>query len=239
MTDPTRGPATEVVGSGLVSEVVADPGPVSEAVTVRRLGERAAYDTATRNAILDAALVAHVGMVGADGRPVVIPMACARDGDSLLLHGSPASRMLRQGKAGTDLCATVTVLDGMVLARSALHHSMNYRSVVVLGRASAIDDLVERAAALELIVEHLTPGQTAAIRPTTDKEVRGTLVLRLPLDEFSVKVRAGGPVDDEDDLDPQIWAGVLPLRTEVGEPEPDEITAVEVPAHLAAWNRSR
>ncbi|MEM9606982.1 MAG: pyridoxamine 5'-phosphate oxidase family protein [Actinomycetota bacterium] len=218
---------------------MTEPGPASDAVTVRRIDERAAYDAATRDAILDAAIIAHVGLVGTDSRPIVIPMAYARDDETLLLHGSQASRLLRSGKAGTDLCVTVTLLDGMVLARSTLHHSMNYRSVVVLGRAVPVEDLDERAAALDLLVEHLTPGQVAALRPSTEKELRSTLVLRLPLEEFSVKLREGGPVDDEEDLDPQIWAGVLPLRTEVGEPVPDEITAVGIPAHLAGWNRIR
>lgn len=211
--------------------------PASDAVTVRRLPDRGAYDEAARDAVLDEGLVAHVGFVADDGRPVVIPMAYARDGAHLVLHGSPASRLLRTGKGGVDVCVTVTLLDGLVLARTTFHHSMNYRSVVVLGRATPVEDLGERAAALDLLVEHLTPGQAAALRPSTEKEIRGTLVLRLPLDEFSVKMRAGGPVDDEEDLDPSVWAGVIPVRIAPGEPAADEITAVDVPAHVAGWDR--
>ncbi len=206
--------------------------PASTAVTVRRVPDRANYDTDARDAILDEGLVAHVGLVDAEGRPVVIPMAYARDHDHLLLHGSPASRLLRGGKAGIDLCVTVTLLDGLVLARSTFHHSMNYRSVVVLGTATSVEDLDDRRAALDLLTEHLAPGQLDVLRPSSEKEVRGTLVLRLPTEEFSVKERSGGPVDDEEDLDPQVWAGVIPLSLTRGEAVPDETTAVGLPAHL-------
>ncbi|MEO1065223.1 MAG: pyridoxamine 5'-phosphate oxidase family protein [Actinomycetota bacterium] len=206
--------------------------PASSAVTVRRLPDRSSYDEELRDAILDEGLVAHVGLVDDEGRPVVIPMAYARDHDHLLLHGSPASRLLRGGKTGVDLCVTVTLLDGLVLARSTFHHSMNYRSVVVLGTATPVEDLDDRRAALDQLTEHLAPGQLEVLRPSSEKEVRGTLVLRLPTDEFSVKARSGGPVDDDEDLDPQVWAGVIPLSLAPGVPVPDETTAVELPPHL-------
>jgi nitroimidazol reductase NimA-like FMN-containing flavoprotein (pyridoxamine 5'-phosphate oxidase superfamily) len=191
--------------------------PPSARTTVRRLPERASYDRGAAHAILDEGLVAHVGLATADG-PVVIPMLYARDGDRLLLHGSPASRLLRGGAKGTQMCVTVTLVDGLVLARSAFHHSMNYRSVVVFGEATTIGDLAERRAALDRLVEHIVPGRTTDARPPSERELRGTLVLALPLDECSVKVRAGGPKDDDEDMDLPVWAGVVPLATVAGAP---------------------
>ena len=191
--------------------------PPSDRTTLRRVPERGSHDRAVADAILDEGLVAHVGLATDDG-PVVIPMLYARDGDRLLLHGSPASRLLRAGAQGTEMCVTVTLVDGLVLARSAFHHSMNYRSVVVFGRALPIDDLDERRAALDVVVEHIVPGRTSDARVPDEKEVRGTLVLALPLDEFSVKVRAGGPIDEDRDMDLPHWAGVVPLATVAGAP---------------------
>jgi hypothetical protein len=191
--------------------------PPSARTTVRRLPERASYDRADVHAILDEGLVAHVGLATDDG-PVVIPMLYGRDGDRLLLHGSPASRLLRGGAKGTQMCVTVTLVDGLVLARSAFHHSMNYRSVVVLGEATAIGDLAERRAALDVLVEHIVPGRTADARPPSERELRGTLVLALPLEECSVKVRTGDPKDEDDDMDLPVWAGVVPLATVAGAP---------------------
>jgi uncharacterized protein len=190
--------------------------------TLRRLPDRGSHDVALVHAILDEGLICHVGFVAADGRPVVIPTIHARDGDRLLLHGSPASRMLRSLAGGVDVCVTVTLVDGLVLARSAMHHSMNYRSVVVLGRAHKVDDPADKALALARIVDHVAPGRSSEARPPNDLELKGTLVLALPLDEASAKVRAGGPVDDEADLDLPIWAGVVPLSTVAGPPRAED-----------------
>lgn len=195
----------------------------TETSRVHRLPHRADYDRSLAYAVLDEGLVCHVGFTGADGRPVVIPTTYARVGDRLLLHGSPASRMLRGLKAGIDVCVTVTLLDGLVLARSAFHHSMNYRSVVLFGRATVVDDPAAKIAALDAFVDHIIPERRPSLRPMTEKEVKGTLVLELPIDEGSAKVRTGAPVDDDEDLDHPVWAGVLPLRVVAGEPEPDPL----------------
>jgi nitroimidazol reductase NimA-like FMN-containing flavoprotein (pyridoxamine 5'-phosphate oxidase superfamily) len=188
-------------------------------VRIRRVAKRARYDRATIDAIIDASLVAHVGSVR-DGRPVVVPMLCLRDRDWLILHGSPASGTARRAR-DLDICATMTVLDGIVLARSAFHHSMNYRSVVVVGRAESISDETERARILEAYMERLAPGRQALLRPSTTAEVRQTAVLRLSLEHASAKVRSGPPADDEEDYDWPVWAGVLPVVTRIGEPEAD------------------
>lgn len=196
--------------------------PPSERTTLKRLPERGRHDRESIAAILDEALVCHLGLVDPDGRPFVIPTIHARAGDHLYVHGSPASRALRTaGRGGVDACVTVTLVDGLVLARSAFHHSMNYRSVVVYGRATPVEDRAEKAAALEAIVEHVVAGRTAGCRPPDDKELKGTLVLRLPLDEASAKVRTHGVVDDDDDLALDVWAGVVPVRTVAGEPVAD------------------
>src|SRR5204862_3189158 len=168
-------------------------------VQVRRLHERGAYDRDTIDAILDEALICHVGFV-VDDQPYVIPTIHARDGDTLYLHGSTASRMLRTLDAGVHVCVTVTIQDGLVLARSAFHHSMNYRSVVVLGTAVEVEDPEERLHALEVISEHVTPGRWNDVRRPSDVELRQTRILRVGLDEASAKMRTGPPKDDEDDL---------------------------------------
>jgi len=180
---------------------------------------RASDDRAAAYAILDEGRVAHVGLVE-DGSPIVIPMAYGRDGDDLLLHGSRASRMARTLAAGAPVCVTVTLLDGMVLARSAFHHSMNYRSVVVLGTATPVVGEDAERAALDALVDHLVRGRSAEARPASRSELRQTMVLRVPVVEASVKVRCGGPVDDEDDLTLPVWAGHVPLRLVAGEPVP-------------------
>ncbi|HKY67851.1 MAG TPA: pyridoxamine 5'-phosphate oxidase family protein [Acidimicrobiales bacterium] len=214
------------------------PSPPSARTAVRRLPERGSYDRAAAHAVLDEGLVAHVGIATDDG-PVVIPMLYGRDGDRLLLHGSPASRLLRGGAKGTEMCVTVTLVDGLVLARSAFHHSMNYRSVVVFGTATPVADLDERRAALDVLVDHIVPGRLAEAREPNEKEVRGTLVLALPLDECSVKVRAGGPKDDDEDMDLPVWAGVIPMSTVFGAPVPDADLAgdLPVPAYATAYQR--
>lgn len=193
--------------------------PPSEASTVRRIAERGRYDTEAVHAVLDAGIVAHVGLADGD-EPTVIPMVYARDGDRLLLHGSVASRLMRHGAVGFPLCVAVTHVDGLVLARSAFHHAVNYRSVVIRGVAERITDPDELAAGFVRLVEHVAPGRSAAVRGPDRGETRQTLLLSLPLDDASVKVRAGGPADEERDLDLAVWAGVVPLPVVPGAPIP-------------------
>jgi uncharacterized protein len=193
----------------------------SERSRVRRAPKRAEYDRATIDAILDEALIAHLGFV-ADGQPYVIPTLHARVGDEVLIHGSAASRMVTLLGAGVPACLTVTLVDGLVLARSAFHHSMNYRSVVVLGTARFVEGADERERALEAFTEKLLPGRWDEVRPPSRQELKGTRVLALPLTEASAKLRAGGPVDDEDDHALDVWAGVVPLTLTRGALEPDE-----------------
>lgn len=211
----------------------------SKRVQVKRAAERGRYDRATIDAILDEALICHVGIITAEGHPVVIPTIHARDGDTVYMHGSPASRLLRTMKPGVEICLTATLLDGIVVARSAFHHSMNYRSVVVIGTARIVTDPAEKLAALELVTDHVMPGRWAQCRPVTEKEIKGTLVAALSLDEASAKIRTGGPVDDEADYDLPIWAGVVPLELSPGAPIPDErlLEGVEVPAGVADYSR--
>ncbi len=204
----------------------------NEALLIRRAPQRAAYDRETVERIVDAALIAHVATIR-DGKPVVIPMLAVRDGDWLLLHGAPASGTVRRGR-GQPVCVEMTLLDGLVLARSAFHHSLNYRSVVIHGHAEAITDEAERSRALALFVERLAPGRGAGLRPTTTAEIRQTAVLRVSLEQASAKVRSGPPVDDEDDYDFPVWAGVLPVTTSIGQPEPDPRLAagIDPPQHV-------
>ena len=206
--------------------------------TVRRLPARGNYDTAVLKAVLDEGLVCHVGFVG-DGHPFVIPTSYGRVGDVLYVHGSPASRMLRTLKDGVPVCVTVTLLDGLVLARSAFHHSMNYRSAVLLGTAVEVTDAAERDVALKAIVDHIVPGRWDSIRWPNEKELRGTLVLRLPIDEASAKIRTGPPVDDEEDYAMDVWAGVLPLLTVPGPAvaDPRLAAGTPVPQHVTAYRR--
>ncbi|MBT3247961.1 MAG: pyridoxamine 5'-phosphate oxidase family protein [Actinobacteria bacterium] len=207
---------------------------ISETIRVRRAAERASYETEAVNAIVDASLVAHVGTVR-DGLPVVIPMFVVRDGDHLLLHGAPAAGTLRRGK-GTEVCVTMTLVDGLVLARSSLHHSINYRSVVVIGTAVAITDPAEKEEALVTILERLVPTRQADLRATTEKENRSTEVLRLSLAQASAKVRTGPPVDEDDDYAYPMWAGVLPVTTTIGEPiaDPKLTEGIELPDNVKA-----
>lgn len=216
---------------------MSDPGSPtapSDDVRVRRAAARAAYDADAVHAIVDAAIVAHVGTVR-DGTPVVIPMFAVRDGDDLLLHGAPAAGALRRGE-GVEVCATMTLLDGLVLARSPFHHSVNYRSVVILGTAELVDDPAEKERALELFVERLIPGRQEHLRQSTEKEIRGTSVLRVSLAKSSAKVRTGDPIDDDEDYELPIWAGVVPVTTRFGAPRDDarNLEGVEVPEHVQA-----
>jgi uncharacterized protein len=208
----------------------------SDRTRVRRVPQRGAYQRETIAAILDETLVSHVGFVHA-GQPVVIPTLHARLGERLYLHGSAASRMLRTLHKGVPVCATATLVDGLVLARSAFHHSVNYRSVVVFGTATLVEPGDETVKALELFMEKLVPGRWADVRPPTRQELKGTKVLSLPLDEASAKVRTGPPIDEDEDYDLPVWAGVLPLSTEVAQPQPDPRLdpAIETPGYVAAW----
>ena len=211
----------------------------SDRTTVKRVPARGHYDRATIDAILDEGYLCHLGIVD-DGSPIVIPTLYARDGDSVLFHGSPASRTLRNAKTDSiEVCLTVTLVDGFVMARSGFHHSMNYRSVVVIGQANAITDDDEKMDALDHIVNVVAPGRVEAARPMTRNEVKGTLVLRLPLDEASAKVRGGGPVDEPEAYDLPIWAGVVPIVRSYGEPITDPASRfdLQVPDHIVNFAR--
>ena len=178
---------------------------------------RGVYDRAAAYQILDEGFICHVGFV-VDGQPFVIPTAFGRVNDNLYIHGSAASRMLRNLDKGVPVCVTVTLLDGLVLARSIFNHSMNYRSVVVLGTAVAVLDAKEKLEALKLVSEHILPGRWAESRQPNERELKQTLVMRLPIEEFSAKVRQGPPIDDEEDYSFPTWAGVIPLKTVAGRP---------------------
>lgn len=195
----------------MTMEEIVETRPPTARSTVRRKGDRGVYDRDTINAILDEALICHVGFVSDDG-PVVIPTIHARVGDRLVLHGSPASRMLKTLSGGSDVSVCVTLVDGLVLARSVFHHSMNYRSVVVHGKAEAVTEPAEKLDALRAVVEHIVPGRWDEARRPNEDELRKTLILSIPLDEASAKIRTGPPIDDEADLALDIRAGVIPLR---------------------------
>jgi nitroimidazol reductase NimA-like FMN-containing flavoprotein (pyridoxamine 5'-phosphate oxidase superfamily) len=182
--------------------------------------ERAVYDREAAYRILDEGFLCHVGFV-LDGQPFVIPTSFGRKDDSLYIHGSAASRMLRQMNEGVPVCVTVTLLDGLVFARSIFNHSMNYRSVVVLGKAMLVNDPGEKIAALRLLSEHIIPGRWADSRQPNERELKATSVLRLPIEEFSAKVRTGPPIDDEPDYSFPTWAGVVPLEIKAGPPIDD------------------
>jgi nitroimidazol reductase NimA-like FMN-containing flavoprotein (pyridoxamine 5'-phosphate oxidase superfamily) len=186
---------------------------------LRRRADRGSFDRDLAYVILDEALVAHVGFV-VDGRPRVLPMTYGRVDDALYLHGAVGNGMLR-ASIGADVCVTVTLLDGLVLARAAMHHSMNYRCVVLYGRAERVDGEAEKRRAFDAVVEHSVTGRSAVARPANDVELRKTLVLRVPIEEGSVKVRAAGPVDDEDDRGLPVWAGVIPVQLVRGDPVRD------------------
>ncbi|MGH8901608.1 MAG: pyridoxamine 5'-phosphate oxidase family protein [Egibacteraceae bacterium] len=192
----------------------------TERTRVRRSPARAATDRSALYDVLDEGLVCHVGFVH-DGHPVVIPTAHGRAGERLYLHGSTGSRMLRALADGTPVCVAVTLIDGLVLARSVFHHSMNYRSAVIFGVATALVDAEEKLAGLRAIVDHLAPSRWAEARLPSPKELARTIVVSLPLDEASVKVRTGPPLDEEDDYALPVWAGVIPLTLVPGPPEAD------------------
>jgi nitroimidazol reductase NimA-like FMN-containing flavoprotein (pyridoxamine 5'-phosphate oxidase superfamily) len=186
---------------------------------IRRLPQRGSYDRAVIDAILDEGLVCSVGIVAGD-QPIVIPMAYVRRGDEIVLHGAQASRLLAAGAGGARICVSVTLLDGIVLARSAFHHSMNYRSAVLFGTARELTDPADKADALAALVEHILPGRGAVARPPSPKELAATRVLVMPIEAASAKRRAGGPLDDVEDQDRPGWAGEIPLALSAGEPRP-------------------
>jgi hypothetical protein len=206
---------------------------------LERLPKRANYDRDTVHRILDEALFCHVGFV-VDDRPYVIPTGFGRAGDVLYVHGSAASRMLRTLSAGAPVCVTVTLLDGLVLARSAFHHSMNYRSVVILGTARLVEDEEEKLAALRAFTEHIVPGRWAEVRWPSEAEMKATTVLALPLEEVSAKIRTGPPVDEEEDYALEVWAGVLPLKFMPQKPvnDPRLNSGVPTPTYLQNYSRS-
>jgi uncharacterized protein len=198
-----------------------------------RLPNRGSHEPETIRAILDAAFLAHVGFQ-MEGQPFVIPTLYGRDEDKLYLHGSAASRMLRGLDTGVPACVCVTVVDGLVLARSAFHHSMNYRSVVAFGTARKIEGAEEKTRALRIISEHLIAGRWSEVRGPSDKELKATAVLEFCIEESSAKIRTGPPVDDEEDYSLPVWAGVLPLRLEAKTPVPDPRLApsVKLPSYV-------
>src|SRR6266852_506816 len=207
---------------------------------VVREPQRAVYDRDTVYQILDEGFICHVGFA-VEGQPYVIPTSYARKNDLLYVHGSAASRMLRHAGSGVPVCVTVTLLDGLVLARSIFNHSMNYRSVVVLGTAVAVEDSPEKLAALRALSEHILPGRWDEARQPNERELKATLVMRLPITEFSAKVRQGPPVDDEEDYAFPTWAGVVPLKMVAGAPinDPRLDAGREVPAYAKNYSRKR
>jgi len=216
------------------------PSAPSARTRLVREADRAVYDRAAAYKILDEGFICHVGFV-ADGQPFVIPTGYGRVGDNLYIHGSAASRMLRRVDEGVAVCVTVTLLDGLVLARSIFNHSMNYRSVVVLGTAVAVTDAREKLEALRLLSEHILPGRWVESRQPNERELKATLVMRLPIEEFSAKVRQGPPVDDEEDYSFATWAGVVPLTLAAGEPIDDArlISGQRAPEYARIYTRKR
>jgi uncharacterized protein len=213
----------------------------SSRTTPTRNTDRVSYDRETVHAVLDEAIVCHVGFVIEGGSPVVLPHLYARVDDVLYLHGSTGARLLHAAEDdGLDVCVTTTLLDGLVLARSAFHHSVNYRSVVAHGTATVVRDPQEKITALAALVDAIVPGRTRGSRPPSTKELAATRVLRLNLEEVSVKVRSGPPNDDPEDLGLPYWAGVLPLVTTAGKPQPDGALSdrIAVPDHVSKWERS-
>ena len=202
--------------------------------------DRAVYDRETVYGILDEGFLCHAGFV-VDGQPFVIPTSYGRKDATIYIHGSAASRMLRQMKEGVPVCITVTLLEGLVLARSIFNHSMNYRSVVILGKATLVDDPAEKLAALRLLSEHILPGRWDDSRQPNERELKATSVLRVPIEEFSAKVRLGPPVDDEEDYSFPTWAGVVPLEMVAGTPIDDArlVPGMEVPEYARNYSRKR
>lgn len=214
--------------------------PATERTRVKRLHQRAYYGRETINAILDAGLVCHVGYT-IDEHPYVTTTSYWRDGDRLLWHGSSASRMLRRVKDGVPVCVNVSLIDGLVLARSGFHHSMNYRTVMMFGKAAALTDPEAKLEALKAFTDRVCPGRWDELRPVTDQELKATMVLTMKIDEAVAKVRSGPPGDDEEDYDLDVWAGEVPLRLVAGNPVPDPRlkSGIEQPAYLDGFELER
>lgn len=212
----------------------------TERTTVKRLPKRAEYNLETIHAILDEGFVCHVGFV-VDGQPFVIPTGYARVDNHIYIHGSAASRMLRSLSTGIDVCLTVTIVDGIVLARSAFHHSMNYRSVVVFGKAAPVEEPTEKMEALYAFSEHIIPGRWKDVREPNEQEMKATLVLKLPLEEASAKIRTGPPLDDEADYEIPVWSGVLPLKLNPSSAVPDDHTSSDkaIPDYVTNYKRTK
>ncbi|HZM88414.1 MAG TPA: pyridoxamine 5'-phosphate oxidase family protein [Blastocatellia bacterium] len=210
----------------------------TERTTLKRLPKRGEYDHAAVYQILDEAFICHVGFITGD-KPIVIPTSFARIANDLYIHGSAASRMLQSLEGGIDVCVTVTLIDGLVLARSAFHHSINYRSVVIFGNASIVTDLDEKTNALQAFTEHIVPGRWEDVRPPNESEMRATMVLKVPLVEVSAKVRTGPPIDDEEDYALNVWAGVVPLELRAGNPVNDDRlpSGIEPPDYACSYAR--
>ena len=219
---------------------MSEPSAPTPRTRLTREPHRGVYNRAAAYAILDEAFICHVGFV-VDGQPFVIPTSYGRKGDDLYIHGSAASRMLRGIDAGIPVCVTVTLLDGLVLARSIFNHSMNYRSVVVLGTATAVQDPAEKLEALRALSEHILPGRWNDVRQPNPQELKATMIVRLPIEEFSAKVRQGPPIDDEEDYSFPTWAGVIPLSMAPATPVSDARLnpAQPVPAYAASYSRER
>ena len=213
--------------------------PPSDRVRLRRKRERGRYERDVIDAILDEALLSHLGITAADGQPLVLPMLHARRRDIVYLHGSAGGRAPRALRAGAPACLTVSLLDGLVLARAAMHHSANYRSVVLLGRARAVEEPEEKRLACREIVEHIVPGRWQDVRPPSENELKATAIVAMPIEEASAKIRTGPPLDDEADHSLPAWAGVVPLTMSAGAPVPDPRLPAEIqpPPYVTPYQR--
>jgi nitroimidazol reductase NimA-like FMN-containing flavoprotein (pyridoxamine 5'-phosphate oxidase superfamily) len=210
----------------------------TEKTKLKRIPKRGSFDQETIYKILDEAFICHVGFI-VDNQPFVIPTAFGRKEEALYIHGSAASRMMREMSKGIDVCVTITLIDGLVLARSAFHHSMNYRSVVIFGKAEIITDEAEKNAALFAFIEHLIKGRWNEVREPNSKELKGTTVLKLGINEASAKIRTGDPIDDAEDYELNVWAGVIPLKIAAGKPIDDAKLEKEIEIPNYALNYSR
>lgn len=230
----------EAQANETLNSAIADRLEATERTRINRYPTRGTYERTAIEAILDEAMVCHVGFV-VDGQPYVMPTIHARDGARLFIHGSPMSRMLRTAATGIPLCLTVTLQDGIVLARSAFHHSMNYRAVVVLGTAHEVTDTAAKLSAMRALVDHLMPGRWEDARQPSAGEIAGTSILELPITEASAKVRTGGPIDSEADYALPVWAGVIPLTQEPGAPLRDDRlpAGIELPDYVRRWHRAK
>ncbi len=239
LPDPAVPPRRPSGGTAPAVDSRGPAQPPSDRVRLRRKRERGNYDRAVIDAILDEALIAHLGITGEDGQPLVIPTLHARCGDLVYVHGSTAARTLRALAAGAPACLTVSLLDGLVLARSAMHHSANYRSVMLLGHARSVQEPTEKLVAFQAIVEHIVPERWRDVRAPTENELKATAVLAMGIDEASAKVRTGPPLDDEEDHSLPAWAGVIPLGIAARAPEPDPRLRADIapPPYASAYRR--